>query len=360
MDPPTALPTVKDVVTPTYPTSSIDPTRTAAPKQDPTKSVVGATSTAEQLQSGFSTAQDPGAGKSKSLDQPTLVSLKHIPTSLLQTSKLSLGTLAVVPASRDGLVSIGTNVLSDGEATTIGKTVVSLNSGSLVFGVEKSTPTTHTDPLNAVSVLAAAHTQGEPSAVFTLDGEAYTAYPGGLIAGESTTVDLSRHTGVAVAGHIVSMGGGKVWLDSTSIAFKESHGNNPPSSADHATTDETIVATFKHGSSRMTLSGYIDSAGNTVMTFGTSTLTYTGHNLVRDGTTYAAVGVSKDPIEQTSLPKIVSAGGSTAATGYTTQHSALNTGTGAAASTAKSSSSASSTSLESSMAVIVLAVLLML
>jgi hypothetical protein len=229
-----------------------------------------------------------------------------------------------------------------------------------VFGVGKSTPTTHSAPFNAVSVLAAAHTQGEPSAIFTLDGEVYTAYPGGMIAGESTTVDLSHHTAVTVAGHTVSMGDGKVWLDSFFIAFRESHGNNPHSSADHAKTDETIVATFKHGSSRMTLSGYIDSTGNTIMPFGTTTLTYTGQTVVRSGTTYAAVGVSKEPFEQTSLPQIVSAGDSTAVTTSAAQTSALNTGVGDATSTAKSSSSASIISIESRLAVIVLIVLLSL
>jgi hypothetical protein len=96
------------------------------------------------------------------------------------------------------------------------------------------------------------------------------------------------------------------------------------------------------------------------MPFGTTTLTYTGQTVVRSGTTYAAVGVSKEPFEQTSLPQIVSAGDSTAVTTSATQPSALNTGVGDATSTAKSSSSASIISIESRLAVIVLIVLLSL
>ena len=362
MDPPTALPTVKQAASPTYPTLSADPTRTAVPKQDPTQSVVRATSKTDQLGPKLPASQDPGVHASESLDQPThVVSTKHIATSILRTSKLSIGSLAVVPGSRNGVLSIGTNVLSDGEATTIGKTVVSLNSQSLVLGVERSTSTADSASLNAVSVLAAAQTQGKPSAIFTLDGEAYTAYPGGMIAGETTTIDLSRHAAVTVAGHVVSMGDSMVWLDNTSIAFKKSHHRDPRSSTDHTSTKGLIVATFKHGSSRMTLTGYIDSTGNTIVSFGTTTLMCTGHSLVANGTTYTAVGVSNDYMEKTSLPHVISVGDSAAVTAHAThQQSALNSVAGAPTSTAKSSSDASTISLESKLAVVGLAILLLL
>jgi hypothetical protein len=166
MDPPTALPQAHEVASLTWATATGDPTSTAVPKQDP------------------------------GMSRPIQTTANHGTTE----SKLS------EPSAQD--------------ISTEGRSLVSLRSHTL--GSEQPAPTTHSK--NALSVLQAAGTQGQPNAKFTLDDHVYTAYPGGLVAGDETLILLTPDRATRMDGHVLSMGDGKFWIDSTALTFKQTHG----------------------------------------------------------------------------------------------------------------------------------------
>ena len=375
MDPPSALPELGVMAIPTTPGAMSTPTRSAAPKMDPTKSLLKPTAAPWSTQ----TTVHPGKESASSMDlgaehatrmgvntETYVATTVHIPTSVIRSSAMSVGTIRISRASQDGAVSVGSHVLSAGEATTIGNTVMSLGSKTLVIGVrpKPSDADAGGDSDRALSILASAQTQKDPRATFTLEGHTYTAYSGGLVAEVGMTVALPNAAATTVDGHIMSLGNNGVVVDATSFDFqrpppKSTSGAPNPSISIVQHADELIAAIYTHGASKITVFGHVDPAGTTIMTYNSSAFTYAGQPVVGNGTTFNPVlsdvsGKSgqpststtmEDPARKTGLPSIVSVNQSTSSA--LTLPPSTSTSRRRAASTAQttSSSSAASTNL---------------
>lgn len=72
-----------------------------------------------------------------------------------------------------------------------------------------------------------------------------------------------------------------------------------------STTKDTVVATFMHESTRITMSGYVDDSGTSLFTYSSETLRFDGQTLTKDGTTYSMIDKPED-FGRTSLPTVVS------------------------------------------------------
>ncbi|KAK3714149.1 hypothetical protein LTR37_007951 [Vermiconidia calcicola] len=348
MDPPTALPRAMEIATPTMPTADSRPTSSARPGKDPSEGHLSPTTATpgrkptHPSQPNPPDPEDPGRShaaqetpnkqvpskghasrpsvvttarpvdipqdtapekdpevsyttKERTEGKTRIITTMIVPTSVLkQGVTTTIGTLPVIAASQEGALSIGTIVVSEGEATTIGKTFVSLGSETLVVGTIPPSQTSAQDQYGALSVLSAAQNEGKPFAEVTLNGEILTVYSGGMIIAPGTTTYVSPHAAGTVRGHIVSVGSDGGLVDSSSFRFasptKGTTNDEPQTSAALSqAVSQTITAVYGHGTFRTTLLGHLGPSGHTLMTLGSGEFTYSGQNVVEDGTTLAAV-----------------------------------------------------------------------
>ena len=361
VDPPTALPTAHGVALPTMPNVVSTQTTAASPKMDPTSNLVKPTADPPRpnphtLKStkGSSTEaahhSDPPAsnsverGSTKTGGDPasspsdpsregsiyTTISGTHangptsrqppsfsqsssakltssvqdpttilVPTSAIGHSPVSLGTLAIVSASEAGAVSIGTHLLSVGQATTLGATVISLGSQTLVASVIPSAASPGTSSDNALSVLEGGQTQEpHPLVKVTLDGQTFTAYSGGMVAGAGTTMLASQSKVVDVHGQTISFASDGVVVASSSYNFQvyssvERTQDTGTPGRSSSIVDPTLAITYAHATSETTMYGHLDLAGNTVMYIGSSTFTYSNQAVTEGGVTFTPLSDTK-------------------------------------------------------------------
>lgn len=303
--------------------------------------------TTAELQSSLSEphleSKDPstdtasGGPESVTLTEPTretsfdvqshLATTIILPTNTLDETLGSVGTLPVLRVSRTGVVSVGTDIVSEGQATTIDGTFISLDGASLVAG-KKTTISSRIGLLttikttNALSVLASAQTEASPQVRVTLGNDIFTVYSGGTLANQETTLELLHGEATTVDGQGVSFANSGVIIDASSFRFHDDPRTSieSPDSviSSRISGASSVEATYRHGASTMTLKGHVDPAGNTMLTLGSSRLTYTGQRLTQNGLAFSAraghsssgpptSSTSGDPKLKTALPSIVTA-----------------------------------------------------
>ena len=337
MDPPSALPTQHEMAMPTSQGMHARPMTTARPATDPTRSQVKPTHNPTSTHAKVVHGEDPATKGEARPDRTTGGNAKtetdgfttwHVPTGVLHSSHLSVGSMRVLPVSRGRAISIGTDIHSVGHHTKIGNTYMSLGSKTLLIGNDPKVSTADPAAHGALSIVATVQLESDPRVKVTLDAEVYTAYSGGILEASGTTMVLPKDGVNTINDHTLSLGQGGVEVDGTAHAFnRPSHGtstgwHDPGDAAAH-TKDELIAALYTQGASTITLLGHIDAAGKTVMTHGSSIFTFTGQKVIEDGITFRPVmspiagdsathpspSSAEGPHWQTGLPSIVSRDG---------------------------------------------------
>ena len=85
--------------------------------------------------------------------------------------------------------------------------------------------------------------EGQPEAVFTLGGDAYTIHSDELIVGDGTIVDLSRQTTVTIDGHTINIENGKLHIDSSVIAISQPGSASSTNAVDPIGTSNDMART---------------------------------------------------------------------------------------------------------------------
>ena len=140
--------------------------------------------------------------------------------SLGQSSTTIGGQPVVIDPNTSGGIIIGSNSIAQGQATTVGGTVISNGPKGIVVGssstVSLSTPA-QSAPANADGVSAT------PAAIFTMLGQTYTAQAGQPLTMDGKTLSAGG-SAVDVNGQTVSVGPSGVVVGESSMAYSTASG----------------------------------------------------------------------------------------------------------------------------------------